>query len=149
MGDRLFGPEVGYGAEVVKAFLIVADAARTHPDGTFSLLRGGITSVTTEETKPAVLKASVVARITLEPGEGGPHAFKIAIVNEDGASVAPDFTGSFEAASKGGNVNLVMDLQLIFPKPGRYAFNLFVDNRIEHSWSMDVVTKPPEQGGAK
>ena len=96
-----------------------------------------------------MLKASVVARITLDPGEGGPHAFKVSIVNEDGASVAPDFAGTFEAPLKGGSVNLIMDLQLIFPKPGRYAFNLFVDNRIEHTWGMDVGAKSPEQGAGE
>jgi hypothetical protein len=137
----------------VKAFLIVADAARVHPDGTFSLLRGGITTLTTEETKPAVLKASVMARISVDPGEQGPHEFKIQVINEDGLQVMPDYSGNFDAPPKGGSVNLVADLQLIFPKPGRYAFNLFVDKRMEHSWAMDVLTKPPaspsDRGGEK
>src|SRR3990167_5274284 len=119
----------------VKAFLLLADAAKPHPDGTFSLLRGGISELHVPSNKPVTFKGSVVARIVGNLGESGPHEFKMVCVNEDGASVAPDLSGNFDFPSKGGTVHLIWDLQLVLPKHGMYEFSIAVDKHQLDVWT--------------
>lgn len=126
----------------MKAFLLVADAARPHPDGTFSLLRGGISEVHVPRDKPVTFKGAVIARIVGSRGESGPHEFKMQCVNEDGASVAPDLSGSFDLAPHGGSVHLIWDLQLVLPRHGRYECSLAVDRHQLDSWILEAKEPP-------
>jgi hypothetical protein len=111
----------------VKAILLLCDAASSHPDGTFSLLRGGITECYAPADKPVVFDGAVVVRIVGSPAESGSHEFRLQVVNEDGHSVAPKVEGSFHVPSAGGAVQLVLNIQLVFPKHGRYEFSISVD----------------------
>ncbi|MBI4564499.1 MAG: hypothetical protein HY716_07400 [Planctomycetes bacterium] len=122
----------------MKAHIIMADAASMHPDGTFSLLRGGITTVNIAKGRPLFFKGAMVARVLSEPGESGPHEFRIRCVDDDGKPVAQDLDGKFEIPPQGGTVQLVLDMQIVFPKFGRYEFSLAVNRRQMDAWMIEV-----------
>ena len=129
----------------MQATVILADAATTHPDGTFSLLRGGITNVHVPPDKPIVFRGALVARIVGRPGEDGPHNFKIVCIDEDGRSVSPDFTGTFEVPRGGGAINLALNMQLTLPKFGRYTFSVMVDRNQLVDWTLEAKERAPEK----
>ena len=122
----------------MKAFLLLADAARPHPDGTFSLIRGGITEVNVPKNQAAGFRGTLVARIMGSRGESGPHEFKLMCVNEDGQPVAPEMSGTFNIPLQGSAVQLIWDLQLALPNRGRYEFTVTVDRHQLDTWSLDV-----------
>ncbi len=123
----------------MKAHLLLADAATAHQDNTFSLLRGGISNLNVPKNRPCGFKGSLVARIVADRGEAGPHEFKVKCVTEDGGSILPEATATFEIPQAGGSVHLVLDMQLIFPKPGRYEFSITVDKHQMDSLPFDVI----------
>ncbi len=63
----------------MKAMLMLATRTRAshHPDGTFSLLRGGITEVTVPPGEPGAFRAALVARVVGAASEAGKHDFRI------------------------------------------------------------------------
>lgn len=120
----------------MKAVLILADAATAHPDGTFSLLRGGVSETGVPKNRPAMFRGALVVRITSARGEAGAHSFKLSCVDEDGAPVAQELSGNFDTPQQGGTVQFVWDLQLILPRLGRYEFNITVDKIQLDSWTL-------------
>ncbi len=124
----------------MNATLILADSARTHPDGTFSMLRGGITQLNVSPNNPVFFRGTLLVRIVGTSSESGTHEFKIVCVNEDGAHVGPDFSGSFETPPQGGTVQLSIDMQFVFPRLGHYEFSLSVDRHQLGAWALDAVT---------
>ncbi len=124
---------------------MIADAARAHPDGTFSLLRGGIDRLTVAEGQPLRMRGSILGRITGSINEAGPHTFRIRVVNEDGQQVAPEINGSFNVPEGGGSAQLAIDFDFNFPDVGRYTFSLTVDNHESDTWEVRAVR--PEQAG--
>lgn len=122
----------------MKVTLILADAASTHPDGTFSLLRGGITKVNVPKNQPITFKGALVARISGDGSEAGNHDFKMICVDEDGNLVGQEFTGSFSLPPQGGHGNLVVNLQYLLPRLGRYEFLFSVDKHRLDSWPLEA-----------
>jgi hypothetical protein len=70
----------------VKARLLLAEAATSHPDGTFSVLRAGVTNVWGEKP-PVNLQASLVTRIDADLGDVDDHRIEIMCMDEDGKEV--------------------------------------------------------------
>lgn len=132
----------------MKGVVLLADAARVHPDGTFSLLRGGIDRVQVPRTQPIHFRGSVLARITGEAGEGGEHDFKIRVINEDGQSIAPDISGLFQIKETGGSAVVAVDCGFVLPAYGRYSFVLIVNRHQVDSWDLRAVeAEPPRTAG--
>ena len=133
----------------MKAVLVLADAASGHPDGTFSLLRGGITQVNILPNRPVTFKGALVARVEGTRGEAGKHEFRIVCVTEDGGEVAPPITGEFEIPSQGGAVNVVLDMQLALPKLGNYEFSIMIDKHQKDTWPLEAreAIRGPKQAG--
>ncbi len=125
----------------MKATIIVADAVTFNPDGTFSLLRGGIDRVFVPEGRPCTFQGGVVVRFTASASEIGTHEFKISCVNEDGISVGLEASGNFEIKEMGGAV-VAFNLQLIFPKPGTYHFTVSADRHELDTYALRVTTGP-------
>ena len=123
----------------MKGFLLVADSASTHPDGTFSLLRGGIDRVQVSRTQPIHFRGAVIVRITGELSEAGRHDFKLAFINEDGEPIAPDTTGKVQIPDGGGSALAVLSFALTLPEAGRYTFALFVDREELASWEVQAT----------
>jgi hypothetical protein len=125
----------------VRALLLLADAARAHGDGTFSLLRGGIDRVLFD-TLPAALRASLVARITGDQQEDvGAHSIRIRLVGADGGERFHSPPHQIQVPAVGGNNVLVVELGVEFPARGRYTFELRVDDQLLNSWHLDVVPR--------
>ena len=134
----------------MKATLLLCDAASAHPDGTFSVLRGGITEVNVPPNKPVVFRGALVARITGTRGESGKHTFKIVCLTEDGAEVSPPFTGEFDVPPQGGNANICLSMQLALPRVGHYEFSIMVDNHQLEVWPLKAQeAKPAPSGGGR
>lgn len=123
----------------MRGFILLADAARVHPDGTFSLLRGGIDRVQVPRTQPIHFRGSVVVRIAGSLSEAGEHEFSLRILNEDGQSIAPDITGRFKIPEGGGGAVAVVDFALVLPSYGRYSFCLLVDRHEIDTWDVRAV----------
>jgi hypothetical protein len=133
----------------VKAVLILADAASGHPDHTFSMLRGGITELKVPKNQPPLFRGALVVRITGERAEAGKHEFKIVCVDEDGSEVAPPLPGTMEVPPQGGNAHIVLNMQITFPKPGRYQFSIVVDRIELDSWVFEAKEIPPVSAEGK
>lgn len=130
----------------MKAALILADAARVHPDGTFSLLRGGITQLQVAPGKPATFKGSLIVRMIPSAGETGNHKFKMSCVDEDGNAVMPEVSGGFNVASPPLDaINLAFDFMVTFPKLGTYQFAIVVDQSELDTWVLRAVPQSPEK----
>ncbi len=129
---------------MVKATLILADAASAHPDGTFSLLRGGITEVNVPPNRPAAFLGALVARVPRSMSETGTHAVKIGCVNEDGGEVAPPIEGGFEIPPQGGASQLVLSMQLALPRLGRYEFAIAIDKHQLDTWAFEAKEAKPK-----
>jgi len=123
------------------ARLILADAAVTHPDGTFSLLRGGIDRVEVPPNRPASFRGALLVRIEATVAEKGNHTFKLVCVDEDGNPVMPGMNGSFQVPEKGGNLHLAINFQSVFPKLGRYSFIVTLDGQEKDRCGLEFVEK--------
>ena len=126
----------------MKAWIVLADAASAHPDGTFSLLRGGITELNVPKGQPLVFQAAFVARVLGSIGDAGEHRLEIRVTNEDGQPVAPNVEGSFSIPAGGGATQVVASFNLRFPEYGRYTFWLTIDRQQADSWEIRAQEPP-------
>ncbi len=130
----------------MKAKMILAEAATGHPDGTFSLLRGGITHIW--GVKPPIgFRGVMVVRIEGDMGDKGPHRFDIAGMDQDGKEFLPRLDGQFEIAEGGGIVNIMLGMQVGFPAHGEFVFVARVDDVQQDDWKVSV--KPKEESPGK
>jgi len=134
----------------MKASLMLAEYATAHPDGTVSVLRGGISHVW-GEGGPVALEGRFVVRIVHDPGDMGPHQFDLRCLDEDGGPVLPPLSGHFETPRGGGLTNFILGFGVNFPKLGRYEFVLRVDNVQLDTWVVTAAKKSsanPGQGAS-
>lgn len=129
----------------MKGEIIVADAVSLNQDGTFSLLRGGIDRVwPPAEGHPIIFRGGLVLRMVAGPTELGRHEFRILFVNEDGKPFAPEISGNVDIATPGGAV-MALNVQLMFPKPGRYVIAAHVDKQEVASYTLTALEAPPKR----
>jgi len=129
----------------VKARLLLAEAATSHPDGTFSVLRAGVTNVWGEKP-PVNLQASLVTRIEADLGDVGDHRIEIMCMDEDGKEVMPKLEGNFQVARGGGHNNILLNFGFGFPAFGIYTFVVRVDGVQYDTWTLRASQAPPGQG---
>ncbi len=130
----------------MKAFIFLADAAVVHPDRTFSVLRGGISQVTAPRTQPIVFRGAAVVRVVGRLSEAGSHDIVIRVLNEDGQSIAPDITSTFEVPEGGGAAQIVVSFGFVLPSYGRYSFTVAVDRQEQDTWELRAVPPAPTAG---
>jgi len=131
----------------MKVLMLLAQSAQPHPDGTFSLLGGGINRLNVAPNTPSFSQGSLVARIEGSSAESGQHSYRICCVNEDGAIVGLDFSGNFAIQPNGSGTNLIINVNMVFPKLGAYTFNLAVDKQEVASWKLDAVEHKLDKKG--
>ncbi len=129
-------------------FLLLADAARAHPDGTFSLLRGGITRLHSARNEAIRFRGSLVARLNGDAGDEGDHPFEIRLMNDHGDDIMPRLNGSIPIKRGGSDGQVVADIQVPLPGYGSYKFVLRVDNQVMAEWQLEAMERAPETGGA-
>ena len=133
----------------MNGFIYLSDCARQHPDGTVSLLRGGIDRIHTPRNQPINFHGSFVARMAGSLGEAGMHDFKLRLLMEDGQTVVPDITGRFEIPQGGGAATAVVDFALILPSYGRYSLVLIVDNHELDTWEVRALEAQVKTSGGQ
>ncbi|HEX5010785.1 MAG TPA: hypothetical protein VFY71_10310 [Planctomycetota bacterium] len=136
----------------MKALLLLAETAASHPDGTVSVLRAGITHVwASPPAQQAQLQGCIVVRIECSMGDQGPHQFDLKCLDEDGKLVMPAMQGQFNVPQGGGVTNLLIQFATAFPRLGRFTFYLRVDNVEKDTWTVTVATPPasPAPAGGK
>lgn len=133
----------------MKGVLIVADSARIHLDGTFSMLRAGIDKVQIPAGQELIHRGSVAMRISGGPEDAGRHQFVLHVEGKPGSPVAPDIAGEFELPQGGGATVTALDFGFRFAEAGTYRFVLLCDGKELDSWNVELVTTMvPTAGGA-
>ncbi|MBI2921240.1 MAG: hypothetical protein HYY18_09180 [Planctomycetes bacterium] len=122
--------------------MLIADSARIHGDGTFSLLRGGIDRVLVPEGEPLIHRGSVLLRIHGDASEAGKHEFALRVESGNGERVAPDLKGAFEIPAGGGGAVAALDFVFSLPKLGSYRIALSVGDRELDGWRVEVISIP-------
>lgn len=118
-------------------WIILAESATLHPDGTTSMLRSGINETRAAST-PVPFRAAIVARIEGDAADRGSHDLEINCTDEDGKDRFVTMKARFEFPPTGGHHVVVLALQTKLDDFGSYVFNLFVDRVLLGSWKLRV-----------
>ena len=123
--------------------LILGEASTSHPDGTFSLLRGGITIVY-GESAPFAFKGALVVCLESDIGDQGSHRFDVTCMDEDGGEALPKLEGGFDVGKKGAVSTFNLGINTKLKKKGRYVFVLRVDNVQRDTWTLTTTDELPQ-----
>jgi hypothetical protein len=127
---------------LVKAKLLLGEAATGHPDGTVSILRAGITHAWGDGPQ-VPFQGALIARVEADSGDAGPaHTFDLRCMDADGTNIMPPLSGQFIVQKGGGLNNIILGMQMMFPKHGEYTFVLRVDNVQLDSWKVTAAAPP-------
>ena len=129
---------------MIKAGMTLAEAATSHPDGTVSMLRAGITHAWGPQV-PVPLQGVLVVRIEGELSDEGPHRFDMRCMDEDGAGALPTIEGQFRVPQGGGSNSLTVGISVSFKKFGKYVFVVRVDNVELDRWTITVSERQSQE----
>lgn len=124
--------------------ILLCEHASSHPDGTFSLLRGGIDNWNAQAFPTQIRFGFVVILELLSIEVGRTHIAELDIVDADGNRILPQTKISFSIPIK-VNVtrykwNLVGgDMFVLIPKTGKYSLHIGVDGHHLSSIEFQVV----------
>lgn len=123
--------------------IILCESATRHPDGTFSLLRGGIDNWVAPQF-PVNVVFTFVVTIELSLSETDEqHTAGLDIVDEDGNRLVPQAKIQFSAARMPNLINfknnIMGTINLSVPKPGRHSLDVSVDGVQLASYEFQVV----------
>jgi hypothetical protein len=132
--------------------VVLCSAATPHPDGTFSLLRGGVDTWGVVSF-PAQIQFGLVVILELLSTEVGiPHLLELDVIDADGHRVIPQTKIPFSIPVRTNTTrykfNLVMGngvVQVI--KIGTYSVQVGVDGRNLSSTEFQIVQAAPPQAG--
>jgi hypothetical protein len=65
-------------------------------------------------------------------------------IDEDGNSILPEISGSFQVPDKGASTHLIWNMQFVFQKVGRYDFRLSVDGHEMDVHTLTVLVRQKE-----
>ena len=130
--------------------IFLCDSASPHPDGTFSLLRGGIDNWNVQSFPTQISFSFVVILELLSTEVGRMHIAELDIIDADGNRVLPQGKIPFSIPVK-INVtrykwNLVGSLIVPIPKAGKYSLQVGVDGHNLSSAEFQTVqaAQPPQ-----
>ncbi len=124
--------------------ILLCEHASAHPDGTFSLLRGGIDNWNVAAFPAQTRFGFVVILELLSTEVGRPHTAELDIIDEDGNRILPQAKISFSIPVR-VNVtrykwNLVGgDMMVSIPKSGKYSLQVGVNGHHLSSVEFRVV----------
>jgi hypothetical protein len=123
---------------------LLADAATVDASGKLNIL-GIFDRITVAELPAHHPHLSLVLRVSASLGEAGLHKMEI-VLQDPGGSRVMGMNGEFQvgpgSALAGGQVRIpqVLNIErLVFPKAGRYAFNVSLDG--EHQVSIPLFVQ--------
>jgi hypothetical protein len=122
----------------VEALVLLAEAATVHPDGTFSLLKGGIHRLHSHKF-PVTFGGTMLLRLQCHPAESGEHKVVIRFMDEDGRDVASKMETQFCVPEGGGFFNWVIKMMINVPAEGRYSFDIVINRQLHKWWPLEAV----------
>src|SRR5689334_11222518 len=123
--------------------ITLCESATRHPDGTFSLLRGGIDNWAAPQF-PVTIACTVVLTIELSLSETDQlHTVGLDIVDEDGSRLLPQAKIQFsnpknEQLTKLKN-NIMGTINVPLKKPGRYSLDVSVNGAPLSSYEFQAI----------
>lgn len=124
----------------MKPTLILADSASPNPDGTYSLLRGGLNEVRIPSGAPIIFHGSLLARLEATPEEKGTYEVSITFRSDNGEPIGKEPKMKFEVGAVRPSVlNIVMDMRMKLPKLGRYEISMIVGDKKVDSLSLTAI----------
>lgn len=127
----------------MKSLLVVADYVSVNPDGTFGMLRGGLSRLQIPQV-PGVVSLGFLIRITGEFGEEGPHDFKLMVVDYDGQNIAKA-EGTIHIQPEQRVINMGINMPLNIQSAGRISARLILDKQLAADWPLEIVVPAPQQ----
>lgn len=130
--------------------IILCESATRHPDGTFSLLRGGIDNWVAQQF-PANIIFTFVITIELAISETDEeHTAGLDIIDEDGNRLVPQAKMKFSVTRVPQQIrfknNIMGTINLTVPKPGKHSVDVSVDGVQLASYEFQVVLAGAIQG---
>jgi hypothetical protein len=130
--------------------ILLCEHASPHPDGTFSLLRGGIDNWNVQAFPAQIRFGFVVILEFLSTEVGRPHTAELDIIDADGNRVLPQAKIPFSIPVK---VNITRykwnlvggDMMVPISKAGKYSLQVAVDGHHLSSIEFQVVLQPTQQ----
>ena len=124
----------------MKSTLILADAATGNEDGTYSLLRAGISELRVPTGQPLFFTGALVSRLEATPADKGSYEVSIRFQTDGGELIGKPTSLKFEVGdTKQSVLNAVMAFHVQLPKLGRYEFSLFIDGKKIDSTFLDAI----------
>ncbi|TAJ18576.1 MAG: hypothetical protein EPO68_07635 [Planctomycetota bacterium] len=131
--------------------LLFAEYISVHPNGFFSLLNGGINALAAQPVndkgQQPNFNGHLLVRIESRPEEGGKHALKLRLQDQQNALLVPEITVNFETPAQPA---LPVNLALAIPIPlkkGNYAFIAEVDGKKLAHWPLAIVEQQQKPAG--
>ena len=123
--------------------ITLCESATRHPDGTFSLLRGGIDNWMAVQF-PVTITCTVVVTIELSLSETDQlHTVGLDIVDEDGNRLLPQakiqFSNPKNAQATKLKNNIMGTINVPVKQPGRYSLDVSVDGVQLSSYEFQAV----------
>ena len=134
-------------------FGLLADFAVAHPtDGKLYIVGGGLQAFTVQALPVTLPLMSLVYRIEFDAAEcGRPHTISVRLLRPNGTQIVPPVESSMTPNPNGIDLalpsiaNYVLNIQgLELDVPGRWEFELLVNNRAIGSVSLRVVIARPQ-----
>ena len=111
--------------------ILLCDAATPHPDGTFSLLRGGVDQWNVKSFPTQITFSFVVILELLSTEIGRTHTAELDVIDADGNRVLPQGKIPFSIPTRMNvtryKINLAGSLTIPVEKAGKFSFQLGVD----------------------
>ena len=131
--------------------ITLCESATRHPDGTFSLLRGGIDSWAAPQF-PVTITCTVVVTIELSLSETDQlHTVGLDIIDEDGNRLLPQakiqFSNPKAAHLTKFKNNIMGNISIPVKKPGRYSLDVSIDGVQATSYEFQAVQTQSSGGG--
>ncbi len=130
--------------------IILCESATRHPDGTFSLLRGGIDNWMAPQF-PANILFTFVVTIELAISETDEeHTAGLDIIDEDGKRLVPQAKMNFAVPRVPQQIrfknNIMGTINLAVPRPGKHSLDVSVDGVQLASYEFQVNQAVANQG---
>ncbi len=125
----------------MKTALIIADSGFVGQDGTFNLLRGGLT--TFWGTIPYIYRIAIVLIAHVDADEAGQHPVTMKIMGPNGKELAMAVTGSITAPPGGGWINIVQPADLKLEQYGRHNLKVMIDGIKVEDYAFDFNERQP------
>ena len=123
--------------------ILLAESATQHPDGTFSLLRGGIDNWNVKNL-PTQIGFSFIIVLELSPTEvGRQHTAELDLLDADGNRILPQVKAPFSISPRINTVYYKFNLvgvtgPINITRSGRFSLNISIDGHSLSSTEFQV-----------